>query len=163
MPYATNGAVSQTPIEGGIEISEAQYKAAINGMIAGQVVTINGGFSVIDKPEPKPAPEPEVPEPTPEELDAVNVLTPPRFRFMLALNGWEDVWESAEDYLRAHDRPGYAQLVAQKAAANYRLSATLAFVAAMQPIIAQVAPDVDLSEDAIRAAWDEAKTVVLHV
>ena len=65
MPYAHDGRVSTSPIEGGVEITQEQYRAAIDGMIAGQVVTIDGGFAVIDRPpppEPEPAPEPE-PEP----------------------------------------------------------------------------------------------------
>lgn len=60
--YAAEGQISQSPIEGGIEITQAQYAEALDGMIAGQIVTIYGGFAVIDKPEPEPVPEPE-PEP----------------------------------------------------------------------------------------------------
>ena len=65
MPYAHDGRVSTSPIEGGVEITQEQYRAAIDGMIAGQVVTIDGGFAVIDPPpppEPEPTPDPE-PEP----------------------------------------------------------------------------------------------------
>jgi len=63
MPYAIDGRVSTSPIEGGVEITQEEYRAAIDGMIAGQVVTIEGGFAVIDPPpEPEPQPEPE-PEP----------------------------------------------------------------------------------------------------
>ena len=65
MPYAHDGRVSTSPIEGGVEITQEQYRAAIDGMIAGQVVTIEGGFAVIDPPpppEPEPAPDPK-PEP----------------------------------------------------------------------------------------------------
>ena len=65
MPYAHDGRVSTSPIEGGVEITHEQYRAAIDGMIAGQVVTIEGGFAVIDPPpppEPEPTPDPE-PEP----------------------------------------------------------------------------------------------------
>lgn len=46
MPYATNGRISREPIDGGIEISEQQYRDALDGSLAGKQVTINGGFRV---------------------------------------------------------------------------------------------------------------------
>lgn len=57
MPYAHNGQISQDPIEGGIEITQEQYRQAIAGMLEGLEVTIEGGFNVAPPPEP-PAPEP---------------------------------------------------------------------------------------------------------
>ena len=65
MPYAHNGVISQDPIEGGIEISQAQYQEAINGMLGGQQVTINEGFKVASPPAPEPPPQPEPPNPQP--------------------------------------------------------------------------------------------------
>ncbi len=67
MPYAAEGQISQAPIEGGIEITDAQYADGLAGMVAGQLVTIKGGFAVIDPPEPEypdpiPEPEPGVPQ-----------------------------------------------------------------------------------------------------
>jgi hypothetical protein len=59
MPYAIDGQISQDPLAGGIEISDAQYAAAIEGMVAGLVVTISGGFSVgptAEEPPIEPAP-----------------------------------------------------------------------------------------------------------
>lgn len=56
MPYAANGQVSTSPIAGGIEISEQQYRDAIEGMLRGEMVSIENGFSVA------PVPEPEIPE-----------------------------------------------------------------------------------------------------
>lgn len=69
MPYAANGEINQAPIEGGIEITEAQYQEALAGILQGWIVSIDGGFSVTE-PEPDPEPEPE-PEPTPEEALAM--------------------------------------------------------------------------------------------
>lgn len=66
MPYASRGHVSQDYLEGGVEITEEQYRAAIDGMCSGLVVTIEGGFK-ISPPEPEAEPEPN-PEPTPEQL-----------------------------------------------------------------------------------------------
>lgn len=49
MPYyAANNVVSTDPIEGGIKISKAQYLAAIDAMVAGKAVTIEGGFDLVD-------------------------------------------------------------------------------------------------------------------
>lgn len=45
-----------------IQITEQQYHEALAGMQDGKVVTIDGGFAVIDKPETEPEPHPE-PEP----------------------------------------------------------------------------------------------------
>src|SRR5690606_32701440 len=62
MPYAANGIISRSPIEGGIEITEDQYQQALEGMLEGKVVSIDGGFSVDFPPapvDPDPVPEPE--------------------------------------------------------------------------------------------------------
>lgn len=64
MPYAANGQFGQSPIEGGIPISDEQYQEALAGVLVGKVVSIDGGFSVDFPPEPDPEPEPEL---TPEE------------------------------------------------------------------------------------------------
>lgn len=58
MPYAHNNQISQEPIPGGIEITEAQYKDAIEGMTQGKVVSIDGGFSVSLPVKEEPEPEP---------------------------------------------------------------------------------------------------------
>lgn len=67
MPYAANGEVRRDFAEGFVEITEAQYLEAIDGMCEGLVVTIDGGFKVAPPPEPEPQPEPEK---TPEEIEA---------------------------------------------------------------------------------------------
>lgn len=54
MPYANNGIISQDPIEGGITITEAQYKEALNGMLNGLEVTVADGVMIVAA---KPAPE----------------------------------------------------------------------------------------------------------
>lgn len=69
MPYAANGQISTSPIEGWIEITEQQYAQALAGMQAGKIVSIDGGFAVIDPPKPEEL-EPETakpPSPTTEE------------------------------------------------------------------------------------------------
>ena len=68
--YATEGRISQAPIEGSIEISAEQYQQALVGMAQGHIVTIEGGFAVGPKPEKeKPEPEPTEP-PTLDDLAA---------------------------------------------------------------------------------------------
>jgi len=54
MPYAGNGQISQEPIAGGVEISDAQYMEALEGMLAGLVVSIDNGFRVCPAPELEP-------------------------------------------------------------------------------------------------------------
>jgi hypothetical protein len=65
MPYAADGQISRDPIPSGIEITEQQYVAALEGMLAGDVVSTDGGFSV--GPAPEPLPE-AAPEPTPDQV-----------------------------------------------------------------------------------------------
>ena len=65
MPYATTGGVSRADMSGDpawIEITDEQYAQALAGMAAGKLVSIDGGFALVDPPEPE---EPPAPEPTP--------------------------------------------------------------------------------------------------
>ena len=65
MPYAAENRISQSPIEGGIEITEEQYQQALAALLEGLLVSIEGGFR-IKEPPPPPDPEPlPDPEPTP--------------------------------------------------------------------------------------------------
>lgn len=67
MPYAKNDTVSTDEIEGGIEITEDQYSKALEGMMAGKLIRIDDGFTIVD-PEPEETEEP--PEPTFEQFRA---------------------------------------------------------------------------------------------
>lgn len=60
--WAGEGRIAQSPISGGVEITAEQYAAALAGMLDGKVVTVEGGFAVIDPPQLEPDPEPD-PEP----------------------------------------------------------------------------------------------------
>ncbi|WFS20636.1 hypothetical protein P9K38_09970 [Pseudomonas sp. 905_Psudmo1] len=72
MPYAADGRIGRDPIEGGIEITEQQYRQGLDGVLSGEhVQIINGEFFVGALPEPEPEPEPE---PTPEEIEAQRLL-----------------------------------------------------------------------------------------
>lgn len=70
MSWATEGRVSADQIDGGLEITREEYKAAIAGMTGGKIVSINGGFAVLNPPEEK-EPEPQPPPPlTPADAKA---------------------------------------------------------------------------------------------
>ncbi|MEJ5039176.1 tail fiber assembly protein [Pseudomonas sp. MYb398] len=68
MPYAAHRVVSTDPFEGAIEITTEQYRTAVDGMVEGMVVSIEGGFSVEFPPQPEAPPEAP---PTPDELRVV--------------------------------------------------------------------------------------------
>lgn len=56
MPFATNGGVSRADKSGDpswIEIDEVQYAQALAGMSAGKLVSIDGGFALVDPPAPE--------------------------------------------------------------------------------------------------------------
>lgn len=46
MPYANEGAVSTSPFDGAIEISDAQYAEAVNAMLEGKHISVGGGFFI---------------------------------------------------------------------------------------------------------------------
>jgi hypothetical protein len=50
MSYAFEGGVCSDPREDAIEITDEQYAAALEGMVSGKVVTITGGFHLVDPP-----------------------------------------------------------------------------------------------------------------
>lgn len=102
-----------------------------------------------------------IPVPTQAEIDAANILAPPRFRYMLAVNGWVDVWGDVEAWAKANDPAIFAALYAQKGSEFYRLSVTLAFLDQVRDLVAQLHPDADVSEATVRAAWEAAKTASL--
>lgn len=66
MPFAANGRISTDDFDRAIEITDDQYLQALEGMLTGLVVTIDGGFK-ISPPVPEADPEPD-PEPTTEQL-----------------------------------------------------------------------------------------------
>lgn len=68
MPYATAGGASRADMSADpawIEITDEQYDEALAGMAAGKLVSIDGGFALVDPPAPEetPAPDPEPPQP----------------------------------------------------------------------------------------------------
>ena len=47
MPYAFEGGICTDPVEGAIEITEAQYSEALAAIDDGKAVTIAGGFGIV--------------------------------------------------------------------------------------------------------------------
>lgn len=91
-----------------------------------------------------PAPEPPV-------------LDPARFEFLLALTGFGDVWDQLEAAAKAGgDMAQFAALKAERKRKSFQLDRTLRVVAQFRPVAAQIAPDTDLSDEAIRTAWTQA-------
>ena len=90
MPYANEGQISTSPIAGGVSITTQQYQQALAGMSEGKLVTIAGGFAVIDPPEPEPEPEPTL-----EERRGAAFLE--RVPFLLGLLGMGKITDSIAD------------------------------------------------------------------
>lgn len=109
-----------------------------------------GGIG-IEPPEGALTAPPEPPAP-PE------YLTAPQFEYLLALTAFGDVWDAlAARALDTGDRGLFAALKAERSRARFELVTVLAVVDRFRDAAAQIAPEVDLSEAAIRAAWDQAK------
>lgn len=94
-------------------------------------------------------------------VEASKVLTPARFAYLLAITELEQVWADVEAYCKTNDPATYALLKAHGAAGEFRLTKTLATLATMKPLTDAVAPNVDLSEATIRAAWTQAEAAVI--
>lgn len=68
--YAAENQIARSPIDGGIEITEQQYRDALEGVMAGKVVQIVEGSMVVDfPPEPDPEPAPDLTAPTNANVD----------------------------------------------------------------------------------------------
>lgn len=70
MTFAANGQISTSHFEGAVAITQAEYDAALAGMLDGKIVTVEGGFAVIDPPEPEPEVAPEIEPLTIEQIRA---------------------------------------------------------------------------------------------
>jgi len=141
--YATDGVISQQPIEGGIEISREQYLEALAGMAQGHVITIDDGFAVGPKPEPE-KPEPELPTPKPEPTQ----VTRRQAKIYLHRQGLLDAVESALDEL---DEP-------MKTEGRIEWEEALTFDRA-NPLIAMIASVMEWSESELDEMYIEANKI----
>jgi hypothetical protein len=98
----------------------------------------------------------------PENLPyAPSDLSPRRFNFLLAITGLGDVWDAIEASVKSQDRASYALLKAHRSSASFSQAKTIGLVAMFADAAKRVAPDADLSDAAIKAAWIQAEQVQL--
>jgi hypothetical protein len=97
-----------------------------------------------------------MPEPAPY---APSDLSPRRFEYLLAYTGLDDVWNALEAELKDTNRAAYAQIKAQRSAMSFSQEKTLGLIAVFADTAKRVAPNADLSDDAIKAAWIVAEQV----
>lgn len=119
--YAREGGVrsGETPESGEVEITEAEYQAAIAGMLAGKVVSVEGGFAIVDPPEPEPEPKPE-PQP-------VTAVTRRQIMTGLALVDWITEQE-ALDALATGARPAAVETVIGSLPEEQRFAARMKWI-----------------------------------
>jgi hypothetical protein len=72
MPYAVDDQVATDEIEGGIEITDEQYVAAVEAVGLGKLIRVEEGELVFK--DPPPPEEPELPEPDPDAPKVVPKL-----------------------------------------------------------------------------------------
>lgn len=96
-----------------------------------------------------------------EEQVLSSTLSPARFAWLLARTGLEGVWTALEAATSESDADTYALLRAQRHRSAYSLAGVLKMVADVREVAQQIAPDVDLSDGAIKAAWRAAEEVQL--
>lgn len=117
MPYAADNQISQSPIPGGIEITQEQYAEALAGMLEGKVVSVvDGALSLRLPDEPPPGPEPE--PPTLEDMIAAKLADLDGYRWQIEVGGaafgggiirtdWNSQNKIAAAYIMAINDPGY--------------------------------------------------------
>jgi hypothetical protein len=68
MPWAADGKLSTDPIDGGLQITEAEYASALEAVLSGKAISIAGGvLSFVDPAQPV---EPSPPPPSLDQLKA---------------------------------------------------------------------------------------------
>jgi len=149
MPYATNGGVSRADMSGDpawIEIDENQYAQALAGMQVGKIVSIDGGFAVVDPPAPEepPAPDPQPPGPP-------TVVTRAQGKAALIQAG---LWDAVEAYVGSITDP------TEKALALVALDDTTEW-RRDSPFLATAAAALGLSETQLDDLFVTAAAIIL--
>jgi len=142
MPYACNGGVSRADKSGDpawIEISDEQYAQALAGVQAGKLVSIEGGFAVVDPPAPESPldPEPEDPDAVPAEVEGWQAEVVMRVTLVDPDDPEsQTVWDRTQDLI-ATMPDGIEKITAQTVLARGKIrsnSPTLAMLAAAIPL-----------------------------
>jgi hypothetical protein len=132
--------------------AEANDKGAafdVSAMVA--EIEAFGVIAPYVEPVPVPVPVPVV--------DPLRDLSPKAFAWLLAFSGLGDVWDALELRTRSTDRASFALLKSERLADVYRLDVTLALVAQFRTLAQELEPEIDLSDNAIKAAWLAANEV----
>lgn len=149
MPYATAGGVSRADKSGDsawVEITDEQYAQALAGMQAGKIVSIDGGFSLIDPPAPE---EPEAPEPEPP--GSPTVVTRAQGKAALIQAG---LWPQVQTYVDAIEDP------TQQALARVALEDTTEW-RRDSPLLATAASALGLTDEDLDDLFEAAAEIVL--
>jgi hypothetical protein len=118
MAWATDGLISQSHIDGGIEITQSQYLDALAGMLNGKIVAVVDGELLLhlpDEPPPPLNPEP----PTLLDAIAVKLAELDDYRWQMEVGGatfaggmirtdWNSQNKIAAAYLMAINDPNYS-------------------------------------------------------
>lgn len=126
MPYATNGGVSRADKSADpawIEITDAQYADALEGMAAGKLVSVENGFALIDPPKPD---TPDEPDPDPVDPGPPQSVTAAQGGIALIRAGLMDDVQNAAD---APDTPAEVKWAWAKATIWERQSPALLYLA----------------------------------
>jgi len=149
MPWAINGLISTSPIKNGIEITEEEYQAALDGIMNGKIISVESGiFSIIDPPET----EPDLPDSEPEltEPNPMPPITARQLRLCLVLNGFSlDLVESAINSIEDETEREVARIEWEYATVFER----------SHPLIEQIGTSLGLTTEQIDAMWQEAITL----
>tara|TARA_R110002153_G_scaffold197308_1_gene350781 strand:- start:239 stop:703 length:465 start_codon:yes stop_codon:yes gene_type:complete len=130
-----------------VQITDDDYAGLMAAQSLGKFIVAVDGFPIAQDPPILPY--------------APSNLTPARFEYLLANTGLDDVWAALEAELKDTDRALFAQIKAQRSSLSFSQAKTLDLVARFKDTAERVAPDADLSEDAIKAAWVVAEQAEL--
>lgn len=145
MPYAANGQISTAPIDGGLEITEQQYAAALAGMGVGRIITIEAGELIISDP-----PQPELPKTEQPAWDQAVPRQVSRLQGILALDA-VGLLDAVETIVARPDTPRQIRLSWLHALMFERTSLALAWIAEQAEITAQQLDELFIAGSQIQA------------
>ena len=158
MPYALNDAISKSPLEGGVEISNQQYAEALEAKLIGREAVVLGGTLVIRDRAPSPGhtwKNGEWVQPTPPEPEPVDPLELAlgriQYEFMIEKLGIKAAVEAAIDALPE----------STEAEQNAKIMAGVLHRSGTEfhrghPLFTELAPAVGFSTQQIDDAWTQA-------
>lgn len=158
MPYAFEGGVSIDQVQGGLQINDEQYRDAIAAMQNGRVVSIDGGFKLIDPAAPPVVTPPPVTDRIPDISDR-------QFFQALASERYELITEEeAEDAVATGTIPAEMAAMIEALPAEQRFPARMLLRGATQferenPFVAIFAQAKGLSAQDVDELWHYARAL----